>query len=109
MAMGVASEEEVEFWCRWMQQNERNRNNAREALTNIAGFSFAEPPHRNSDIEGEWDRLYHSTIGKSKNYSTAGRPQKKEYRLQWIYRIGAVILGCMIGLLLMFYILLWTV
>lgn len=99
MVNGTAGAAEINYWSRWMEENEANREKAREAISRVAGFRLVDPLEATpeQDFEGEWTRLYKSTLGQS--HSEQLHSFESEGTHTWIYRVAAVLLiGCIAGL-----------
>lgn len=88
MCKGTARPEEIENWSRWMEDRDENRERAKKALSEIAGFEFADL--ETPDFEKEWSRLYKTTVGRQDMYSIG--TAHKDSALRWIYRVAAALL-----------------
>lgn len=88
MVKGTAGPDEVDKWSQWMEESDQNRQRARQAMSEIVGFEFADPAIPNAG--NAWSRLYDSTVGKQDipNFRTA----EKDSTLRWIYRAAAALL-----------------
>ena len=75
MVKGTATPKEVDRWSSWMEEHDENRDLAKEAIAEIAGFGFREPDY--PDIEKEWAKVYSKTAGLKKN-NTAGKTQTRK-------------------------------
>ncbi|MCW9706079.1 FecR family protein [Fodinibius salsisoli] len=96
MVKGTASTEEVNQWILWMEASDQNRERAKEAASEIAGFGFNIPGK--PDVEREWNRLYKETIGRKEQRLNTRNPATRGASLKWIYRIAAVlVLGVCVG------------
>lgn len=94
MADGTASAEEISKWNHWMEESDQNREKARKAIAEVAGFEFSDPDY--PDLEAEWNQLYYLTAGKSES---GNRPSSKSSSLTWIYRVASIlILGGLVGM-----------
>jgi len=95
LARGMADADEIRKWDRWIEESEQNREKARRAMVEVAGFEFSDPHQPN--INKEWKRLYKSTVGKSEVRIRPEFSQKSS--MQLIYRVAAMlILGGLISL-----------
>ncbi|MDR8390188.1 FecR domain-containing protein [Aliifodinibius sp. S!AR15-10] len=88
MANGTAKPDEIEVWSQWMEASDQNREKAKKALSEIAGFGFRQADVPDSDEE--WEKLFHKTMGKSKGDTL--RTDRKDSTIRWVYRIAAMIL-----------------
>lgn len=98
MVKGTASAEEVERWNVWIEKSAQNRAKAKEAIAEIAGFTFSDPD--TPDVEREWKRLQKGISQKKEgeSQSAAHRRSSTTETLTWIYRIAAILLlGATIG------------
>lgn len=88
MVKGTAAPYEIDRWSKWMEASNQNRQKARLAMSEIAGFEFADPTI--PDVDEAWSRLYSVTVG--------GRDiphlkmSEKDSSLRWMYRAAAAIL-----------------
>src|SRR5699024_2982285 len=98
MEQGMASSKEIKEWTHWMEASDKNRNIARKAATEIAGFGFIIPEL--PDVEKEWDRLNREFIGKKeKNKKNEAIHRRQDFFLRKTVLIAAVlILGIFVGL-----------
>ena len=94
MVKGTATPKEVDRWSSWMEEHDENRDLAKEAIAEIAGFGFREPDY--PDIEKEWAKVYSKTAGLKKTTLQAKR--RREKRLGWFVKIAAILLlASMVG------------
>ena len=98
MVKGTASSEEVSRWTGWMEASDKNRNIARKAATEIAGFDFVSPEL--PDVQKEWNRLAKDTACRQRKKPSKEHPNgNTNYFLTWVFRVAAVlILGIFVGL-----------
>lgn len=89
MVYGTASPEEIDQWNSWVEEDDRNREKAREAAARIVGFEFSDPALPN--IEKEWSRLYWSTVGAQEPLSKKKKIDR-ESTLVPIFRAAAILL-----------------
>ncbi len=103
MVQGTASTEEIEYWSRWMEFSDENRETAKKAVSRLAGFELADPFEVSElDSAKEWSRLYDSTIGKPDLNLLPFFTKKAKYF--WLYRLVAVFLfASIIGSGIWFY------
>lgn len=95
MVKGMATGDDISRWNSWIEESDRNREKAKQAIAEIAGFEFDDPPQ--PDMKEEWHRLYNATIGKSD--PKVQHISRKGSSLKWIYRIAAIlILGGIVGM-----------
>lgn len=88
MAEGTANPEEIKRWSAWIESSDKNREKAREALSEIAGFKFSQSD--TPDVEREWMALFEETVGEQNE--TPVRSSHKDSGIRWIYRVAAVLL-----------------
>lgn len=91
MVRGIASGDEVEYWNQWIELSEKNRERAKRATNDLAGFAFQSPDL--PDIDKQWLQVYSKTSGAEK--SNGIRPhirRSNESTLKWVFRAVAVIL-----------------
>ncbi len=92
---GTADPKEIKWWDSWIENNEQNREKAKKAISEIAGFEFNDPVH--PEVEKEWDRLYNSTVGKKNPVRPPVLNRKTSF--SWLYRVAAIlIIGTLIGM-----------
>ncbi|MFH5886227.1 FecR family protein [Halalkalibaculum sp. DA3122] len=97
---GTASTEEKEYWNRWMEASEVNRQKVQQAMSEIAGFKFAKPVE--SDKERQWERLYNKTIKNKDKYKR--KTSNNSARVQWMFRaVAAVLLIAVVGIGVYYY------
>lgn len=99
---GIASNDEIRFWDSWIEDNEANREKARQAKKEIVGklFQHAEVP----DIEGEWENLKKITVEKPKNITDLKVRSNHNFNGRWKYYAAAIIiLGAFIGISTYYY------
>lgn len=89
MARGDAYPREIEQWSRWIEKSSRNRQIAKEALAEIAGFEFDDPDF--PDLQHEWKKLYQNTAGRNEKLKAVDL-HRKDRVLRWVFRAAAVIL-----------------
>src|SRR5699024_4880340 len=95
MAAGTATDDEIRAWNKWIEENEDNREKAKEALSQIAGFAFKDP--KQPDVEAEWKQLYKHTIGSPKIKDR--QDLKPGTAMKWVYRVAAIlIIGAFVGI-----------
>jgi ferric-dicitrate binding protein FerR (iron transport regulator) len=95
MVKGTATPQETERWSTWMEASDQNRQKAKAAMSQIAGFEFREPSL--PDVGGQWGQLYKKTVGQKKVRPFQRRSNPG--RLNWLFRIAAVmVLTSMVGL-----------
>lgn len=102
VAKGIAGNDEIRFWDRWIEDNEVNREKARQAKKEIVGklFQHSEVP----DIEGEWENLKKITVEKPKDITTPQVRPNHQFNDRWKYYAAAIIiLGAFIGISTYFY------
>lgn len=89
-ARGDAGTEETEEWNRWVQENERNRDEARKALEMISGFRFAEPEM--PDLDEEWSAVRNRLKHPNRTNAGNSRILTGGYDLKWFFRVAAILL-----------------
>ena len=98
MLNGTANAVEIDYWSRWIEANDENRDKTKKAIAKLVGFELIDYQwNTECNLESEWSRLYKSTVGKQvpKRHSIYG----SERTFQWIYRIAAILLiGSMVDL-----------
>lgn len=100
MVKGTASDDDISRWNRWIEGSDRNRQKAKQAIAEIAGFEFKDPNQPN--MEEEWQQLYDATVGKP-DPKFSHTPTRSS-TLKWVYRIAAIlILGGFVGMGLYMY------
>lgn len=97
MVKGTAGADETERWNAWIEESEQNRAKAKEAIAEIAGFTFDDPEI--PDVDKEWSRLKKETLqSKDKSQSEVRRTSGSSEALMWIFRVAAILLlGATIG------------
>lgn len=102
MAKGTAGEDDIIKWNHWIEESDRNREIAREAMAEIAGFEFKDPVQLNMDEE--WHRLSRSTVKKAEPAFTDNGKLSRGSSLKWIYRVAVILLlGGVMGIGLYLY------
>lgn len=85
---GTASAKEINYWNRWVEASEANRQKMQQAMSAISGFRFAEP--KDSDKQREWDRLYKKTINKTQKHAHVS--SQVSSIPNWFFRAAAAVL-----------------
>lgn len=101
-ANGTADAAEIQKWDRWVGKNEDNREKARKALALSSGFEVSEPVL--PDVEQEWENVRRQLQVPTPGKKSSRRSKKRgsSQRLNWIYRVAAVLLiGFFVGWLVL--------
>lgn len=88
--LGMASEQEVQFWDSWVQQSARNRQKAIRAQSNIMGYAIDDPSVQ--DTDAEWIRMEKKLKAHHINKNAASKKGVSFSRFNLLMRVAAVLI-----------------
>lgn len=98
---GEATTEQKKFWDHWIKATPQNRELARKAQKELAGFSIE--PATTGNVEEAWKQLDSRLYEVPVMEKIVTRPPVRRSGLTWIYRIAAVIVLGLIASLSVYY------